>query len=249
MNHGSRYFQLGSAAMGRPVHLWVHGWYGRPVIVFPTAGGYAHEWKQHGMLEALAPLVQAGRFKLYCPEHNAVETWLGTGDDDRRLARHAAYERFIYEDLLPFVREDCETPDIEVGVAGASLGAAYALTLALKRPSDVVWALAMSGRYDLGPFVPGAQPGDLVDFDPIQLVHRLKAEDLAALQQHRRRVLVCGQGAYEGRCVAETISMASALKERQIPAKLDLWGSDVHHGWSWWAKQAAHYLPLLEEAR
>jgi esterase/lipase superfamily enzyme len=35
---------LPSPAFGRDIHLWQYGWYGEPVIVFPTAAGFAHEW-------------------------------------------------------------------------------------------------------------------------------------------------------------------------------------------------------------
>lgn len=215
-------------------------------MVFPTAGGYAHEWQHHGMLDALGPMVRDGFIKLYCPEHNAVETWRGEGPPSERLARHLAYERFVQHDLLHFIEADCNTAAIRVGVAGASLGAAYAMTLALKRPDRVAWTLGLSGRYLLRTFLPVDGP-EAVSADPMRLVEALDDDAVAAMRSPI--ALVCGTGAYEGRCIEETVAMARALGRRGIPAQLDLWGSDVSHGWHWWARQAAHHIPRLEAAR
>src|SRR5512134_1392701 len=44
-----------SRELGRGVSLWSYGHWGPPVVVFPTAAGFAHEWEAQGMVEALAP--------------------------------------------------------------------------------------------------------------------------------------------------------------------------------------------------
>ena len=38
---------------------------GRPVLVFPTAGGDAEEVERMGLVDACAPLMADGRIKLY----------------------------------------------------------------------------------------------------------------------------------------------------------------------------------------
>jgi len=38
----------------------VYGHFGPPVVVFPSAAGFAHEWDRQGMLAVLAPLVDGG---------------------------------------------------------------------------------------------------------------------------------------------------------------------------------------------
>ena len=52
---------LPSEAMGRRVHVWCYGHFGAPIVVFPSAAGFAHEWEAHGVVEALAPLIDSGR--------------------------------------------------------------------------------------------------------------------------------------------------------------------------------------------
>ena len=42
---------------------WGH--FGRPVLLFPTAGGDAEEMERMLMIKALSPLINAGRIKVY----------------------------------------------------------------------------------------------------------------------------------------------------------------------------------------
>src|SRR5690606_32976777 len=76
---GSAMFQshelLPGRVMGRPMHLWRYGHFGKPLLVFPTAAGFAHEWAAHDMVAALAELLDGGRLKLYCTESNVAEAW------------------------------------------------------------------------------------------------------------------------------------------------------------------------------
>ena len=42
---------------------WGH--YGRPVLIFPTAGGDAEEIERMQLIGVLSPLLEAGRIKIY----------------------------------------------------------------------------------------------------------------------------------------------------------------------------------------
>ena len=123
-----------SQAMGKNVHLWTYGHAGRPVIALPTSGGYAHEWQQHGVIDALSDLINAGRIRVWQPETNVSETW---NRRDASLAwrmhRHHAYEQFLTEELVPHIRHVTGRSDIII--LGPSVGAMYAVNFALKYPS------------------------------------------------------------------------------------------------------------------
>ena len=56
-----------SPQLGRAVSLWSYGHWGPPLVVLPTAAGFAHEWEAQGMVEALAPWLEAGKLKLDSP--------------------------------------------------------------------------------------------------------------------------------------------------------------------------------------
>ena len=43
-----------------------YGHWGRPVLAFPSEQGPAWQYEERGMVDAIAPLLDAGRVKLYC---------------------------------------------------------------------------------------------------------------------------------------------------------------------------------------
>ena len=237
----ARYQRVPSQLLGRSVHLWTYGWFGHPVLVFPSAAGMAHEWQASGAIEALAPLIEAGRIKLYCPESNVSVAWTGDGDPQWRLQRHKAYERFLVEELMPAIDADCRTRFTRVSTVGCSFGAFYALNTALKHPHRVDWALGLSGRYDTHTFLDGHTEDEGYFNQPLAYVPGLTGEALRQVRQ-TSATLVVGQGAYEGRCIRETAAMAATLRERGIPVHLDAWGHDVSHEWVWWRRQLRHHF-------
>lgn len=241
-----RYQRIPGPAMGRDVHLWTFGWWGAPVLVFPTAGGMAHEWKHNGVVEALAPLLRAGRLKLYCPESNISQTWMNESSTiEERIERHSRYERFILETMVPYIRRDCNLPDARILTAGCSMGAMYASTFALKHPETFYQALCMSGRYRLSTFTDGAPHLDLYYNDPLAFVPNLHGAELERVRRLTRVTLVVGLGPWEGGCLPETLEFAEALAERDIPVHRDVWGPDAAHSWAWWGAQAAFHLSRL----
>jgi len=241
--HHARYLRLHSDALGRRVHLWTYGHWGPPVIAFPTAAGMAHEWDTAGAIDALRPLLDAGALKLYCPESEACRSW--TAQDRSvasRLAQHAAYERFIRDELTAFIEADCRMPGARVGLAGASLGATYAALFALKTPERFPWALCLSGRYRTTPMLGGGGGDDAYFNDPLAFVPNLSGEALARVRHGTHLTLVVGQGPHENRCIPETLALGRALSERGVPHTLDVWGPDVSHEWTWWRRQLQHHL-------
>ncbi len=232
-----------SPELGRAVHVWRYGHFGPTLVVFPSAAGFAHEWQQQGMIEVLAPLIDAGRLKVWCPESNVAEAWTRKDSTPaHRLERHAAYERFVLETLVPRIRSDLHQPDARLMTAGCSLGATYAANMALKQPEIFNWALCMSGRYDVTHFMDGHVALDLYFNCPLAYVPGLQGAALERVRRQTEITLVCGRGKWEEGCIEETIALGAVFRERQIPHRLDVWGEDVSHDWAWWRRQLAHHV-------
>lgn len=235
--------RLPGGPLGRPVHLWSYGHFGRPIVAFPTAGGYAHEWQQNGMIEALRPLIEAGHIKLYCPETNVAEAWMhGTDHPSVRVKAHQAYERWVMQVLVPHVRADCRSPGLPIWVVGASVGAMYASSFALKHPEEFPWALCLSGRYEARTFTDRFDNEDIFHSSPMAFAPAMSGAALERVRRHTHLTLVCGQGAYERTCLAETRQMAAGLRRAGVPHTEDLWGRDVAHEWAWWHHQARLHI-------
>ncbi|HNC95424.1 MAG TPA: alpha/beta hydrolase-fold protein [Myxococcota bacterium] len=242
----SRHLMLESPAMGRQVHVWCYGHFGPPVIVFPSAAGFAHEWDKQGMLKVIAPLIQGGKVKLYCPESNVSQAWtkkeipLAT-----KLEHQRAYERFVLDTLVPFVREDCHWPGAPMSAMGCSLGGTYAALFSLKYPEIFRKSLCMSGRYLTTELTHGENSAELYFNNPLAFVPGLRGEPLERLRKNTHITLVCGQGPYEEGCIEETIALGRRLKEKQIPSETDIWGRDSKHDWDWWQRQLVAHLPRM----
>lgn len=238
-----RHLMLPSPAFGRDIHVWQYGWFGEPVIVFPTAAGFAHEWNAQGMVDALAPLIGAGKIKLYCPESNVSEAWTKKDLDPAfRIGRHQVYERFVMDTLVPFVREDCRTPRARIAVAGSSLGGMYAVNFALKFPETFHWSLAMSGRYLATEFTGGFQNEQVYYNNPLAYVPNLTGDALERIRRHSHLVMVCGTGKWEEGCIEETTALCNWFERKGISHQRDIWGRDSVHDWTWWKKQAVHHF-------
>ncbi|MEM7051324.1 MAG: alpha/beta hydrolase-fold protein [Acidobacteriota bacterium] len=232
-----------SRAMDRSINIWRFGHWGRPLLVFPSAAGMAHEWRAHGMVDTLGSLVGGGKLKLYCTESNVAEAWTRKDHSPEwRIRRHMAFERYVLDDLVPFIRADCRSPKIRIGVTGCSLGAFYAALFALKFPEVFDYALCMSGRYEARNFTDGFSNLDVYFNNPLAFVPSLEGEDLERVRRHTHLTLVCGQGKWEEGCIEETQAMGSLLEAKGISHFRDIWGHDVSHDWEWWQRQARHHL-------
>ncbi len=238
-----RHEMIESPAMGRRMHVWAFGDFGAPLLVFPSAAGFAHEWDRQGMVEVLAPLIDGGKLKLYCPESNVSQAWTDRETDPRlRIRHHQAYERFILDDLVPAIRFDCRNDDIRIATSGASLGAFYAANFALKQPEIFHYALCLSGRYETTGFTGGYSDRDVYFNNPMAYVPNLEGEHLARVRDHTHLTLVCGQGKWEEGCIEETQAFAGLLEAKGISHFRDIWGHDVSHDWIWWQRQAWLHL-------
>jgi esterase/lipase superfamily enzyme len=227
-----------------PLRLIAYGHWGRPLLVFPSELGRRWDWEDRGMVDALAPLVDGGRVKVYCVDGADEYSW--RADDvplEERARRHGEYEQWINEAVAPWINGD--TNGGEIVVTGASFGAYHAANFALKRADLFPLAVCMSGVYDVG-VVGWGQRGDATYFNnPMDYVGHLHGGHLEWLRSRASLLLVCGQGQWEDTTGAleSTKRFAALLGVKGIRHELDLWGHDVAHDWPSWRAQIAHHLP------
>jgi esterase/lipase superfamily enzyme len=236
---------LQSPDLGRKVHVWTFGEVGHPLVVFPSNAGVAHEWKESGMIDALSPLLAAGRVKIYCPETNVSKSFSGKGGIDARMAHHAAYERFVLDTLVPFIREDCNAPRARMVATGCSVGALYASLFVLKHPETFAEALCLSGRYRASALFGGRSSHELYLNDPLAFLPNLRGAALERVRKQAHLTVVVGRGSFEEGCIPETRELGAVLRRKKIPHHLAFWGKDSSHTYPWWRKQALHYLSQL----
>ena len=245
MGVGRRELELHSPAIGAAGRVLAYGHWGRPLLAFPSEQGSAADWEDRGMVDAIAPLLEAGRVKLYCVDSYDAQSWHAHGLSlEDRARRHEAFEDWIANQVAPFVRADSGDA-ADVAVAGTSFGAYHAANAALRRADLFPLALCFSGVYDVS-IVGDGERGDAFYFqNPMDYVRNLHGDHLDWLRSRVSVLLVCGQGMWEDTTGAleSTKAFGGLLAERGISVEVDLWGHDVPHDWPSWRAQLAHHLP------
>ena len=238
-----------SPHLGREMALKVYGHWGRPLLVFPCSRGRYFDYEGMGMIDAIASFSDGGKIKLFCVDSIDAESWYDFGVmPAERNQRHEAYDRYVTEEVVPFIRDHCRDPHIRILTNGCSMGAYHAVNFFFKHPGLFGGTLALSGLYRLDRDEFGLQRHDMaaVYFNS-PLAYLPGLNDPGTLDRLRRgEIVVCaGQGAWDEEALADTRELSRILEAKGIPAWIDIWGHDVNHDWPWWYKQMAYFLTAL----
>jgi esterase/lipase superfamily enzyme len=226
--------------LAQDVELVRWGHYGTPVMLFPTAGGDAEEVERFQMIRALEPLIEAGRIKVYSTDSVAGRAWISGDHSGEYCSRlQSLFHAFLYREVVPAIRKDCDSDDIEIIATGASIGAYNAVATVCRYPDAFRMAIAMSGTFDLSKYLEGRFNQDFYFSSPLHFLPRLDGELLEVLRT-RLILLATGEGDYED--IGESWRLASVLGARGIPNRVDSWGPDYHHNWVTWREMLPRYL-------
>ena len=219
---------------------WGH--YGTPVLLFPTAGGDAEEVERFLMIDALAPLLEAGRIKIYSVDSIAGAAWVSKRHSPEHCSwLQTMFARYVADEVVPAIRADCKSEDIEITAAGASIGAFNALSLLCRNPELFSQAICMSGTYDFEHWLRGRWNDDFYFASPLHFVPNLE-EGGEQLRRLRRRFVAISTGEGEWEDPGESWKVAHVLGSRGIPNRVDLWGRQWKHDWPTWRKMLPLYL-------
>ncbi len=238
-----------SPHLKREMSLKVYGHWGRPLIVFPCSRGRYFDYEGMGMIAAIAGFIDAGRIKLFCVDSIDAESWYDFGvAPAERNARHEAYDRYVSDEVVAFIRNHCQSPQTNILTNGCSMGAYHAVNFFLKHPDRFGGTLALSGLYRLDRTEFGLQRHELesVYFNsPLTYLPGIDDESILDAYRRSQIVVCCGQGAWDEESLADTRDLEHILQAKGVPAWIDIWGLDVNHDWPWWFKQMNYFLDKL----
>lgn len=224
-----------------------YGSWGRPVLLFPSEAGSARDAEHNGMLDAVRPLVDAGRVSLFCVD--SLDRWSWSDGDiptEERARRGQTYTAWLSEMVLPWLLDQVGGGQ-EVITVGVSLGAYHAVHLTLQRADVAPLAIGLSGNYDPSTWNGWGELGDATYFaNPTAYLANMEGGHLQWVRSRVSVLLVVGQGAFEEsptRALSSTRAFADLLERKGIRHDLDVWGHDSAHDWPWWQRQLAHHLP------
>jgi esterase/lipase superfamily enzyme len=242
----TEYHKWYSDQLGRDMELKVYGHSGKPFIIFPCQGGRFFEAEDFGMINALSGFINEGRIKVFTLDGIDKEAWANfDAHPHDRGVRHNQYDNYVVKEAVPFIRAHCKTPDIKIACTGFSMGGYHAANFFFKHPYLFDVSIAISGLYDLKMFV-----GDFMDLNvyynsPILYLKNLEDETILEMYRKSKIVISCGKGAWEEEMLDDTLQMKAILESKQVPAWVDIWGSDVNHDWPWWKKMLPYFIEKL----
>jgi esterase/lipase superfamily enzyme len=242
----TEYYKWYSPAIGRDMELKVYGQWGQPILVFPAQGGRFYEFEDFGMVEACRELIESGKVKIFAVDSLDNETWANFGGDPAwRAQRHEDYDRYITQEVLPFIRGHCRNADQKVITTGVSMGGFHAGNFFFRHPDAFCGCICLSAIFQLKLFV-GDYVDDCVYFNS-PLFYLPNLNDPWFIEQYRQsRIIVCvGQGAFEDEMLSDARTLQGILADKGIPAQFDYWGHDVNHDWPWWRQQLPYFLGQL----
>ncbi|MFV0436255.1 MAG: esterase family protein [Desulfopila sp.] len=238
-----------SPALSKDMPLRVYGHWGAPLLVFPCSQGRYFDYEGMGMIDAIAAFIDAGVVKVYCVDSVDAESWYNfSASPAERNHRYQQYDSYIVNEVLPFIRTDCQQGDIGVMTNGCSMGAYHAVNMFLKHPDLFAGCIALSGLYRLDCKEFALQQADIAEVYFNSPLHYLAGlDDSWFLERCRQgRIVVCvGQGAWEDEALADTRGLDHLFSQKNIAAWVDYWGHDVNHDWPWWYRQMTYFLEKL----
>ena len=224
--------------------IGVYGSYGAPLLMFPTAAADFEEYERFHLIDAIAPHINSGRVKVYSINSINRESWLNENmHPGKRAWRQHLFDKYVAEEVVPFIWSDTQTPGIDIATTGASFGAFHAANSLFKHPDLFKTVIAMSGTYDIRPYANGYHDEYVYFNNPAEYLPQLEDEWYLSRIRNARILILSGQGAYEAPDRSRHLSQI--LGSKGIPHRLELWGYDISHDWPTWRDMLNVYIPEL----
>jgi esterase/lipase superfamily enzyme len=217
--------------------LW-YGHWGRPILAFPTSLGHVGQNEDLGLVRGIADLIDHGAIQLCCVDGIDEEAFYNRGAPPAgRVRRHDAYDRYLAEEVAPFIRRKAERPDIVS--YGASFGGYHAANFGLRHPDLVGRIVAFSGIFDIHRFLDGYWddlcyfhcPSAYVANFPTEWVERVAQVGLIVATGERDHL------------APETRSFSELLRAKGIPVQAEIWPGVSGHDWPFWIEHLRRFVP------
>ncbi len=222
-----------SPALGKEMEIAVYGHYGPALLMFPSAAADYLEYERFYLIDSIAPFLDAGRIKVFAINSINSESWLHDSMEPRhRAVRHQQYNRYIAEEVVPYIATNMRTTNPPIYTSGVSLGALHAVNSFLRRPDLFDGTIGMSGIYDLKEYTKGYYDDDVYFNSPMDYLQHLTGPTLESLRRKEKVYLLSGKGEYED--PHASWEMGEVMGKKGITNWVELWGDEYRHDWPTW---------------
>ena len=208
--------------------------------MFPTAAADFLEYERFEMINALAPLINEGKMKVYSIDSINNESWLNNHMHpyDKGM-RHQLFNEYVIEEVVPFIQDNCKGL-VPIITTGASVGALHGANNFFRRPDIFSGTIAMSGIYDLQYYTRGYFDDRVFFNSPVHYLPGWNDEYMLNKMREGKIVIASGQGPYED--PGASLHLSNILNQKGIQHWLDLWGHDMRHDWPTWRQMLPYFL-------
>jgi len=230
-----------SPSLNKEMPIVTYGYYGFAVLLIPTAGADYLEYERFQMMDALAPLIDAGKIKVFSIDSINKESWMNNEMlPEHKAIRHNQFNNYVFNEVIPFIRNGSSN-ETYVYTSGASLGALHAMNLFLKRPDIINGTISMSGVYDLTEYTKGYWDEQVYFNSPIHYIPNLNDHSyLEKIKASQHIHIYTGSGSFEDPEANRRFSQV--LWDKGIWHDLDIWGADINHDWPTWRAMLPYIL-------
>ena len=236
------YYNQHSDVLNEDMSMIVYGEGGYPVIAFQAQDAKSNNFEDFGMIDALAPFIDAGRIQVFSVDNLDEQSWSDEGGDKgARAWRQEEYFKFVTDELVPRVHAWNNSDRRPIAV-GCSMGATHAAIAALRRPDLFQGCIALSGVYRTSFFFGDWMDENLYNNDIPAFLSNMPADHPYVDLYNQRQLVMCvGQGAWE-EGVDDLHFIDDQLNRLGVAHWCDFWGTDVNHDWPWWRKQMPYFM-------
>jgi esterase/lipase superfamily enzyme len=230
-----------SPSLGIEMPVVSYGHYGFVLLLVPTAAADFLEYERFQLIDALAPLIDAGKMKVFSINSMNKESWMNdTMLPEHKAIRHNQFNEYVFNEVIPFIKTHT-SEDTPIYICGASFGALHSMNLFLKRPELIQGVISMSGVYNLEEYTKGYFDEQVYYNSPEHYLPRLEdAWYLDKIRSSQHIHIYTGSGDYEDPEASRRFS--GILHQKAIPHDLGIWGNDINHDWSTWRNMLPHIL-------
>ncbi len=241
------YHRWFSPSLGHEMELKVYGSFGKPLLVFPAQGGRFYEFEDFKMIDAIHSFIDTGKVKVYTVDSLDNQTWANwNAHPADRARRHQDYDRYIVDEVTPFIHNHCGNAEQKFIAAGVSMGAYHAGNFFFRHPDIFDTTIVLSGLFQLHMFVGDYTDENVYFNSPLYYLPNLSDAWFLDLYRQSKIIVCVGQGSWEDAMLADAYRLKQILEEKQIPAWIDIWGHDVNHDWPWWRQMLPYFLEKLD---
>jgi esterase/lipase superfamily enzyme len=231
------YHRWHSPSLNRDMELLIFGHAGARCLVFPTSRGKYYEWEDRGMMWTLREPLENGWLQMYCVDSVDAESWYNdAAHPGHRAYRHAQYDGYLYNEVLPLSRQKNNNPFMIV--TGASFGAYHAMAFGLKHPEAVGRILALSGLYDIRRFTGGYSDDYVYYNNPMQFMANESDPHRLHLLRQQDIIIAIGR---EDRFIQQSRDLSGLLWSKGVGNALREWNGWAHD-WPYWQQMVTMYM-------